>query len=176
MRYTFKTLSVLLGYPSEEFKRLAENPGDVYDLLSMEDEDIAKLIHDFLVNIDIQRADEIYVSIFELPAKCPLYAHYYIVKDREGELGRFLLEIKGQFKIHGYDMPVGKEIPDYLPAMLEFLSLIVNKDRKSAAKFAKRYIKPWTKKLKTCIERSNRAYLSLAEALERAVDKLIEAG
>ncbi|MCE4599783.1 MAG: nitrate reductase molybdenum cofactor assembly chaperone [Desulfurococcales archaeon] len=174
MKYTLKTLSILLGYPQDEFRKLVENPEDVYELLSLEDEEIARLIYNFLKGIDPEKADEIYVSIFELPAKCPLYAHYYIVKDKEGELGRFLLEIKGQFKMHGYDIPAGKEIPDYLPAMLEFLSLIVERDKRSAAKFAKRYIKTWTKKFKACVERNNRVYLPVAEALDRVMDKLLE--
>ena len=172
MKYTLKTLSILFSYPGEELYELAANIDALYELLSREDAEVAGLIREFLEGIDMDRIDEIYVSIFEMPAKCSLYSHTYIVKEKEGELGRFLLEIKGYYKIKGYDIQVTKEIPDYLPAMLEFLSIIIDTDYKTASKFARRYIKPMVGRLMKCIDRNNRVYLPLAKALSIVVGKI----
>ncbi|MEB3774838.1 MAG: nitrate reductase molybdenum cofactor assembly chaperone [Desulfurococcales archaeon] len=172
MKYTLKTLSILFSYPGEELYELASNIDALYELLSSEDKEAARLIREFLEGVDIDKIDEVYVSIFEMPAKCSLYSHTYIVKEKEGELGRFLLEIKGHYKVKGYDIQVTKEIPDYLPAMLEFLSIIIDTDPRAASKFARRYVKPMVRELTRCIERNNRTYLPLAKALSIVIDRV----
>lgn len=63
-----------------------------------------------------------------MPVKCALYAHHYTLKDKQSEVGAYLLEIKARYKSKGFDIPVSKELPDFLPVMLELLSSIVDQD------------------------------------------------
>ncbi len=174
MKYTLKTLSLLFSYPGHELRELAGQAENLRDLLSSEDEEIAGLIYAFLKKLDLDKADELYVSVFEMPVKCALYAHYYTLKDKQSEVGSYLLEIKARYKSKGFDIPVSKELPDFLPVMLEFLSSIIDQDPQAAARFARKYIQPWLAKLKACIEKNRPEYAPLARALELAINKVVE--
>ncbi len=174
MKYTLKALSVLFSYPNRELRELASQAEDLRELLSGEDEEIANLVYEFLKGIDPDKADELYVSVFEMPVKCPLYAHHYTLKDKQSEVGAYLLEIKARYKSKGFDIPVSKGLPDFLPVMLEFLSSIVDQDPQAASRFAKRYLQPWLPKLRSCIEKNRPEYAPLARALELAVSKIVE--
>ena len=141
-------------------------------VLEREDAEVAKLISSFLERVDPESIDEVYVSVFEAPAKCSLYAHEYLLKNRQEELGRFLLELKGIYRLYGVDVPVRREIPDYLPLMLEFLSLLYDVNRGEAERFARRYLSKWIGELRSCLERNNSIYSILARALETLIERI----
>ena len=92
------------------------------------------------------------------------------MRNKQEELGRFLLELKGIYRIHGVDVPLKKEIPDFLPVMLEFLALLYDVRREEAARFARRYLKKWIPELRKCLEENKSPYSLAAKALERVVD------
>lgn len=172
MRFILKTLSILFSYPGSELRELVERSEELRELLSGEDEEAAGLVYEFLTTINLNNLEELYVQAFELQPRCPLYAHYYTLKDRQSEVGAYLLEIKYEYKSRGYDIPITRELPDYLPAMLEFLSLIVDNSAQAAASFARKYIKPWLPKLERCIEMNRPEYSPLVRALRLIIDKL----
>ncbi len=176
MRASLKALSTLLSYPDEDFKLIYSDRDELVNALSKEDPEVASLVNEFLDRIDPERADETYVSVFEMPPKCSLYAHEYILHGKEEELGRFLLELKGIYKIHGVDAPLKKEIPDYLPLMLEFLALVYDVDREEARRFARRYLKKWIGELRRCLEKEGSPYALLVKAVEKLVNDLVQAG
>ncbi|MEB3787750.1 MAG: nitrate reductase molybdenum cofactor assembly chaperone [Desulfurococcales archaeon] len=175
MRASLKALSTLLSYPDDDFKLLYNNRDELVDALSREDPEVASLVNEFLDKIDPESADETYVAVFEMPPKCSLYAHEYLLHGKEEELGRFLLELKGIYKIHGVDAPLKKEIPDFLPLMLEFLALVYDVDREEARRFAKRYLKKWIGELARCLEKEGSPYALLARAVEKIVNDLAQA-
>ena len=172
MKYLLKTLSILFDYPRDEFRELVEVKDDVYKVLATEDEEAARLIYEFLNSINPEDADEYYVSIFEMPAQCPLYAHHYTLKNKQEQVGQYLLEIKMFFKVTGYDVPIKKELPDFLPVMLEYLSAIIEKSPEIAYEFAKKYIDPWLDDLYKCLEDKAPGYALLVRALKRAIQEL----
>ncbi len=172
MRFTLKTLSIIFDYPREEFANLVEAKDAVYSLLRGEDPEAAELIKEFLEKINPKDAEESYVSVFEVPPKCSLYSHSYTLKGKEDMVGQYLLEIKAQYKVKGFDVPVEKEIPTFLPVMLEYLSLVYDEDPGAAKRFAKRYLKPWVGELAACLEKNNSPWALPAKALVKVVDKL----
>ncbi len=172
MRFTLKTLSIIFDYPRDDFRNLVEAREAVYSLLRGEDPEAAELIREFLEKVDSGRADEEYVSVFEVPPKCSLYSHSYVLKGKEDMVGQYLLEVKAQYKVKGFDVPVQREIPTYLPVMLEYLSLVYDEDPAAARRFAKRYLKPWVAELARCLERNGSPWALPARALVRVVERL----
>lgn len=64
---------------------------------------------------------EEYVRTFDLTDQSPLYLTY--VQNGDGrDRGRALLALKERYQAAGLE-PEGRELPDYLPMVLEFLSL-----------------------------------------------------
>ena len=170
MRLTLRVLAVLFDYPGEEFKKILSEREEVVEALGAESKEAAELIKEFLKSLDPNRVDEDYVSVFEVPPKCSLYAHTYLLKGKEDMVGQLLLEVKGHYKVKGYDVPVKKELPTYLPVMLEYLSLIYDEDREAASRFARRYIKPWIGELKRCLDRARSPWRLTAEALIKVLN------
>ncbi|MCE4604440.1 MAG: nitrate reductase molybdenum cofactor assembly chaperone, partial [Aeropyrum sp.] len=99
MRLTLKTLSIIFDYPGEELRELAQNAEAFKSVLSGEDPEAANLIIDFLESLDLSVVEEEYVSVFEMPPKCSIYAHTYLLKGKEDMVGQFLLEVKGHYKV-----------------------------------------------------------------------------
>ncbi len=172
MRLTLKVLSIIFSYPGKDLASLAGEAESLRVLLEGEDPEAARLIHEFLREVDPSRADEDYVSVFELPPKCSLYAHTYLLKGKEDMVGQFLLELKGHYKSKGLDVPVERELPSYLPVMLEYLALIYDEDPGLAARFARRYLAKWVGRLAECLERNRSPWAKPARALERVVGAL----
>lgn len=172
MRLTLKTLSIVFDYPGDEFKELVQSRDVVKPLLEGEDSEAASLISSFLDSINLNTVDEEYTAVFEVPPKCSLYAHAYLLKGKEDLVGQLLLEVKAQYKVKGYDVPVSKEIPTYLPAMLEFLAFIYDSDKEATRRFAKKYLAPWARELRACLEKNGSKWALPARALEIVVSKL----
>ncbi|MEB3859969.1 MAG: nitrate reductase molybdenum cofactor assembly chaperone [Desulfurococcales archaeon] len=171
MRLAFRVLSILLDYPSKEFKELAMNIEDVASAVEAENPKVARLLRRFVGSIKVDNVEELFVSLFELPANCSLYVHEYLLKGKEDELGRFLLELKGRYKLRGYDMDTRRELPDYIPVILEFMSLAPEEDLRL---FAKRYLAPVLPRLEKCLSsRGGREYLLLVEALKELIDSIV---
>lgn len=172
MRATLKTLSIIFSYPDSDLAELINSRGELVEALSKEDPEAARLIGELLDKLAGMEADVTYVSVFEAPAKCSLYAHEYIMRNKQEELGRFLLELKGIYRIHGVDVPLKKEIPDFLPVMLEFLALLYDVKREEASRFARKYLRKWIPELRECLEKNNSPYSLAARALERVVESI----
>ena len=160
-RLAFKLLSILFDYPSAEFRQVAESWGEIEALLSGWCRGFAQLVRSFLENVG--DPEDAYVSVFEAPPKCPPYAHGYIFREGDGEVGKFLLEIKVWYKSAGLDI-ANRELPDYLPAMLEYVA------HTGDFNFLARYVAPWIGKFRACLEREGSPYARLAEALEKAIE------
>lgn len=176
MRFTLKALSIIFDYPRSELAEMIKAREAVYSLLRGEDEEAARLIHEFLGRVEPDSVDEAYVSVFEVPPRCSLYAHSYVLKGKEDMVGQYLLEVKAQYKVKGFDVPVTREIPTYLPVMLEFLSLVYDEDPSAARRFAKRYLKPWVGELAKCLEKNGSPWALPAQALVKVVDRLVDGG
>ena len=170
MRLALRVLSILFDYPSREFKSLIEEADTILEALYAESPSIARHVEGFIRSIDVSSAEELFVSLFELPAKCSLYLHEYLLKGKEEELGRFLLELKGRYRLRGFDIDARKELPDYLPVILEFLSLAPDEDLRL---FARKYLAPFLPRLGKCLlEKGGGQYVALVKALEELVSSI----
>lgn len=174
MKNTLKTLSVLLSYPGPNHRVLYENKGELEEILLGEDPEIAPLIIEFMDRVPYNELDERFVALFEMPPKCPLYAHEHMTRQKESEIGNFLLEVKIFYKAKGLDVDASRELPDYLPVMLEYLSNLVPGDEGLASSFVRKYMDPWLKKWVECVKKEDGDFALLAEAVLKAVSRVGE--
>ncbi len=138
------------------------------------DEESAKLLSTFLKEDTI--AEEDYIDLFELQPQCSLYlgSHTYdepktcanaAVSDRN----EYMIELIGVYRHFGQELD-GKELPDYLPLMVEFLSLTVeSRDDPVRRKLIDEYIVPLLPPMRSRLEELETPYLHLLGALEKVM-------
>lgn len=139
------------------------------------DRESAKLLSTFLNENTI--SDEDYIDLFELQPKCPLYlgSHTYdepktcanaAVSDRNG----YMIELIGIYRHFGQTIS-GGELPDYLPLMVNFLSLTAeSRDDPIRGKLIDEYILPFLPPMRSRLEELETPYLHLLGALEKVID------
>jgi nitrate reductase delta subunit len=139
------------------------------------DEEGAKLLSIFLKEDTI--SDEDYIDLFELQPKCPLYlgSHTYdepktcanaAVSDRNG----YMIELMGIYRHFGQMINEG-ELPDYLPLMIDFLSLTAeSRDDPIRGKFIDEYVLPFLPPIRARLEDLETPYLHLLGALEKVIN------
>jgi nitrate reductase molybdenum cofactor assembly chaperone NarJ/NarW len=121
--------------------------------------------------------EEEYIDLFELNPQCSLYlgSHTYdepktcataAVSDRNG----YMIELTGIYRHFG-KMPNGQELPDYLPLMVDFLSLTTeSKDDPVRDKLINEYILPFLPPIRTRLGELKTPYLHLLDALEKVIN------
>lgn len=167
--------------PEEEAKRaeIREKAEGVVKNLEDIDAESAMLLSRFLGEDAI--TEEEYIDLFELDPKCPLYlgSHTYdepktcataAVSDRNG----YMIELVGIYKHFG-QKPNLKELPDYLPLMVDFLSLTTESiDDPVRDKFIDEYILPFLPPMRSRLEELKTHYLHLLDALEKVINIELE--
>ncbi len=160
----------------EDVKRGAEEA--ITELNGM-DKEAAALLSRFLKN---RISEEEYVELFELDPQCPLYLGSHVfeeprtcaqaaVSDRNG----YMIELLGVYRHLGLT-PNGKELPDYLPLMVEFLSLTAELEDPIRQRLIDEYILPFLPPIRYRLEKLKTPYLDLLEALERVLKLDLGAG
>jgi nitrate reductase delta subunit len=129
-RYLLKLLSILLQYPDGEFVLSLEELKEVVEEIPhMEHRERCEHFLDYLGNNPLIRLQEEYTSTFDLnPATC-LNLTYHKWGDSR-ERGNALVDFHHLYHQAGYESSTG-ELPDYLPLVLEYLSLKRNGDNSS---------------------------------------------
>jgi nitrate reductase delta subunit len=88
-------------------------------------------------------------------------------------------QILTYYRAFGFEFDVKKELPDYLPAMLEFLGATRAVDdlgrRTMRRDFYLRFMKPWLDKFSQCLEKVGSPYRHLAKALRQLLELDFEA-
>jgi nitrate reductase delta subunit len=111
----FHVLSVLLQYPDE---RLLAGRDELRSAVA--DERIASFV-DVLCSVQLGELQDEYVTTFDFDRRASLHLTYHTHGDRR-QRGLELLRLKRRFAEAGLELADG-EIPDYLPALLEFAAL-----------------------------------------------------
>lgn len=176
LKEVYGCIAELWCHPQDvEMEALREDTREVIKKLKNVDEPGAGLLNDFLEKNSL--SEEEYIDLFELDPKCPLYlgSHLYEepktcaqagVSDRNG----YMIELQGIYKHFGW-MPDGKELPDYLPAVIEFLALTLSsKNDPVRKKLIQEYILPFLPPLRKKLEELKTPYLSLLNAWERVLN------
>lgn len=121
-RLGFQAASVLLQYPDARVRaRLADVRGA---LTVLPDTRTRALLADALRWLEEAvpgEAERHHVQTFDLTRRCSPYLTYYRYGDTR-QRGMALLELRHRFRRAGL-APAGSELPDYLPALLEFAAL-----------------------------------------------------
>ena len=123
MADTFKVLSLLLSYPSEE---LAAGASELKDVLDTEGlvparfrARLDKLI-DELGGRDLFDLQERYVLLFDRSRSLSLHLFEHLHGESR-DRGQAMVDLMRHYERHGLRIEA-KELPDYLPLFLEFLS------------------------------------------------------
>jgi len=161
----------------EEIEKDAER---VVERLESVDEGSAMLLSSFLKEKTISEED--YIDLFELQPKCPLYlgSHTYdepktcanaAVSDRNG----YMIELLGIYKHFGQALD-GSELPDFLPLVVEFLSLTVeSRDDPVRGRLINEYVVPFLPPMRARLEELETPYLHLLGALEKLMSADLKA-
>jgi|TARA_Y100000031_G_scaffold96508_1_gene105966 nitrate reductase delta subunit len=126
--------------------------------------------------------EEEYVELFELNPRCPLYlgSHSFdepqtcagaAISDRNG----YMIELRGIYGHLGLT-PNGRELPDYLPLVVEFLALSAESEDPIREKLIEEYILPFLPAMRSKLEELKTPYLYLLDALERMLKLDLESG
>ncbi len=178
VKATYELIADLWCSPPEtdaEREEVKKDAARVVEGLESIDKDSALLLSDFLKEDTISEED--YIDLFELEPKCALYlgSHTYdepktcanaAVSDRNG----YMIELVGIYRHFGQVLD-GKELPDYLPLMVEFLSLTVeSRDDPVRGKLIDEYILPFLPPMRSRLEELKTPYLHLLGALEKLMN------
>lgn len=122
---TYKALGALLTYPEED---LIAGLDEVMAVLKREGLlDAAHLaalqaLADDLKAADLIDAQERYVSLFDRSRTLSLHLYEHVHGEGR-ERGTAMATLVDLYRFHGFDM-AARELPDYLPLLCEFLSLV----------------------------------------------------
>lgn len=120
---TFKALSALLAYPSEDLAAAAPAIADVLALEGLvaapERAALAPLIAE-LAQEDLFALQETYVGLFDRTRRLSLHLFEH-VHGESRDRGQAMVDLAGIYEKGGLVL-IANELPDYLPLFLEFLS------------------------------------------------------
>lgn len=125
MRRTLRTLSLLLGYPSEELQahvgELRAALDDERALPAARRRALEPLLQS-LATSDLLDAQADYSELFDRSRHLSLHLFEHVHGDSR-ERGPAMIDLGQLYIDHGYAM-AGNELPDYLPLFLEFASCL----------------------------------------------------
>lgn len=122
IKNTFEIISSLLLYPNEEW--MSELPDICSLITSLKDLELKEKINSFVRSVQkkgIIALEQEYIETFDFGNNTNLYITY----DKYGEQrerGQALLSLKQLYESEGCEV-IEQELPDYLPLVLEFLSV-----------------------------------------------------
>jgi len=117
-----KLLSFLLEYPDTSWSTNFEEIREIIPAVT--DEQRRQLLRGFLDyarNTPLIELQEVYTQAFDLDPDTSLHLSYHLIGDSE-DRGKVLAGLLWIYHREGFDAAIG-ELPDYLPMMLEFLSV-----------------------------------------------------
>ena len=139
------------------------------------DEKSAKLLSIFLKEETI--SDEDYIDLFELQPQCPLYLGSHTFDEPKtcanaavSDRNEYMIELIGIYRHFGQSID-GGELPDYLPLMVDFLSLTAeSRDDPIRGKFIDEYVLPFLPPIRSRLEELETPYIHLLGTLEKVID------
>ncbi len=143
--------------------------------------DAASLVRSFVQDVKSVTPGE-YIETLELAPKCPLYLGYWAFINEGADSPqrrKFMADLLDIYRRFGLSLG-GKELPDFLPAVTEFLWISLGKDQGNArVRVITEYAKPWLPDMIACLENVGSPYAKLLRALDILIDwdlRHIEAG
>jgi nitrate reductase delta subunit len=119
----FKAFSALLSYPSQDVRQALPEITEVIRkspiLAPREQQDLFELI-DELGQLDLLTAEERYVDLFDRGRALSLHLFEHLHGESR-DRGEAMVELKQIYERAGFELAT-RELPDYLPVVLEYLS------------------------------------------------------
>ncbi len=178
LREVYTLIAELWCNPSESDVKGREDEKEaerVINQLGHIDKESTVLLSKFLEKNSISEED--YIDLFELNPQCPLYlgSHTYdepktcanaAISDRN----KYMIELAAIYKHFGQNKDE-KELSDYLPLMISFLSLTTELRKDPIRdKFVKEYFLPFLPPMITRLKELKTPYLYLLNALEKVIN------
>ncbi len=119
----FKAFSALLSYPSEDMRQALSEIADIVRAAPLLDsprrDDLLALI-DELGDGDLLAVEERYVDLFDRGRALSLHLFEHLLGESR-DRGEAMVELKQLYEKAGFEL-TARELPDYLPVVLEYLS------------------------------------------------------
>jgi nitrate reductase delta subunit len=154
-----------------EVEQVRQEAEGVVRALKEIDQEAASLLARFLA--DYPPPEEEYVELFELNPRCPLYLGSHAFEEPKtcaqaavSDRNEYMLDLIGLYRHFGLGLK-GKELPDYLPLMVEALALTADTQDPIRTKLIEEYILPFLPPLRSRLEALGTPYLHLLDGLER---------
>lgn len=159
-RTIYKLLSVLLLYPDHQVLEAEEEIAEAIAALppSRQREAIERFWASWTEATPTERAQR-YVETFDFQKRCSLDLSFYLQGDKR-QRGMILLRLKHLYAAAGL-LSEGKELPDYLPVMLEFAALAPE----GYGETILRELRPALEAVRTSLREFNSPYVHLLDAL-----------
>ncbi|WP_058308019.1 nitrate reductase molybdenum cofactor assembly chaperone [Gracilibacillus massiliensis] len=157
---SYHLFSFLLRYPTRDHLEAVDEITAFSE--SIEEESIRKTLVEFLSVISNWNQDqwvEHYIEVFDFGKTSNLYMTYLKLGEQK-ERGLELLKLKKFYEAAGFDV-TDKELPDYLPLMLEFCAAI---DQEVRIEFLSKHAAAIAE-TKSKLEKLESSYYLLLEAL-----------
>lgn len=129
MQNTYKILSLLLDYPSNELKNYLQ---DIMDTVKEEDfldtkqcQNLQSFL-DYVSPLSLEEWQMQYVQLFDFSTNTNLYLFDHVYGDSR-ERGQAMVDLTEMYARAGF-IPCSNELPDYLPLFLEYLSLLTKEE------------------------------------------------
>lgn len=163
MTDTFKVLSLLLTYPTQEIKQHASELRHALAedaiLAKPQLAGLEKLIGE-LETRDLYDLQECYVLLFDRTRSLSLHLFEHVHGEGR-DRGQAMLDLKAHYENGGYDI-TASELPDYLPLFLEFLSMLPREEARDLLNQPLHVIAALRKRL----QKRGSLYASVFHALE----------
>ena len=168
----YQLIAELLSYPEDlDPEALQSLTQEALPSLAPVNPEAAQLIGAFVAALSTI-TPEYYIETFELAPKCPLYLGCYgfeeptsCVAAGASDRNQYLLELANFYRHFGFSLG-GKELPDFLPAVTEFLWLSLGRgDEGLRAEFISEYLLPYLPKLAERLTDLDSPYAKLINAL-----------
>ncbi len=130
-----------------------------------------------------ERSEDVdeYLAVLELSPPCPLYLGAHIFEEPASCRGAacsgrnaYMLELAGVYRHFGFEIG-GGELPDFLPAMTEFLALSLEHGERDRIglrrRLLERYVHPGLAPMREALERYDTPYALLLAALQATVGR-----
>ena len=118
-----RALGALLSYPREDLRRALPEIAELIRasplIAARQREDLLALIDD-LGNGDLLEAEERYVELFDRGRAVSLHLFEHLYGEGR-DRGQAMVDLKNLYERGGYELST-RELPDYLPVVLEYLS------------------------------------------------------
>jgi len=121
-RQVLSILADLLTYPRPGLAERAREGAEMASSLSPQAAGKLEEFAEFFEGAPLGTVEEIYTRTFDLNPVCYPYLGFHVVGEGYRR-GAFMVKLKEIYREHGF--PLGEEdLPDYLPTMLRFLSVV----------------------------------------------------